>query len=494
MKAFMMIGRKIKVAFKNGSWPQVYHTRYLEPGICSYDDVKEGIVMVSNEVIEKMRASFIGKPVYILHPEDDVTPENFKKLEPAGYVTKTYRDPDGWASCDFILTDEKAKKKIDNGYQVSCAYDVTGVGPGGAWHAIKYDKSITDGAMQHLALVPNPRYEDVGVPQKVLVNSMPAKMQSTRENNLDDGKCDQCGKKMDLRKEGTGDKGKIYCKECWEKREKKLYSNSKKIVKDLKCGDRIVYAGDSFKVIAVDEDGNENLRVECEGGRVFVWPKNNQVTVNENKKENAMFKFFKKGSKTEELQGLDLEHTMIDVDGQQVSLGTILNASKSVQDLARAAEVEIDEEFEYAGHKLNLANAVAEYKASKKNETDEEKKKREDEEAKKNAADEKKKKEEEEAKKNCTCGAKDGEEHKKDCKKAAKKNESEEEKKKEEEAKKNAEAEEEKKKEAAKKNSVKATFDANNALRNAGVETNLAAGNLPEDRLARGKKLCGTSK
>lgn len=136
-------------------WPTSYVCNFLEPGLVSYEDVQAGIAMLSSDAIDKMLASMKGKPVIIDH--QDVTPETFKKTA-VGYVTRVWRDG-VWAYCEFILTDDKAKELVARGYTVSCAYDVLGTGPGGEWHAIKFDEEITDGAFTHLALVTNPRYE-----------------------------------------------------------------------------------------------------------------------------------------------------------------------------------------------------------------------------------------------------------------------------------------------------------------------------------------------
>ncbi len=136
-------------------WPQSYRCNFLESGLVSYEDVKCGIAMLRDETIAKMAASFVGKPVTIDH--QDVNPDNLEKFK-EGVVTRVYKDGNWWW-CDFILDTDESKEKVQNGYSVSCAYDVLEVGPGGEWHAIKYDEEIQNGQFTHLALVTNPRYE-----------------------------------------------------------------------------------------------------------------------------------------------------------------------------------------------------------------------------------------------------------------------------------------------------------------------------------------------
>jgi hypothetical protein len=136
--------------------------------LVSYEDVGAGIANLPKATIMAMLPSYIGKPVVIDHI--DVTPKDFKD-HAVGYITRAWFDDySGWAYCAFILTDDKAKLKVTQGYSVSCAYDVIKTGPGGEYHAIKYDETILEGTGTHLALVTSPRYEDC----RILVNSKKA--------------------------------------------------------------------------------------------------------------------------------------------------------------------------------------------------------------------------------------------------------------------------------------------------------------------------------
>lgn len=146
-------------------WPAKYSCRFWEPGVVSYEDVGAGVALLQKETMDKMIPSFIGKPVIIDH--DDLNPGNFKE-HAVGYISDVkYNEKDGWYYADFILTDDEAKRKVQNGYSVSCGFDATNTGPGGEWHAVKYNEEITDGVFEHMALVTNPRYEG----SKIYVNS-----------------------------------------------------------------------------------------------------------------------------------------------------------------------------------------------------------------------------------------------------------------------------------------------------------------------------------
>jgi hypothetical protein len=132
-----------------------------------------------------MSHTFIGKPVIINH--QNATPENYTKLA-VGYVTAVRFCPeDAWFYADFIVTDEKAKKCIEEeGYSVSCAYNVLDVKEGGLWHDIKFDGEIVEGSFTHLALVENPRYEESKITKQLpamLVNGKSAHYVEQKEEN-----------------------------------------------------------------------------------------------------------------------------------------------------------------------------------------------------------------------------------------------------------------------------------------------------------------------
>lgn len=163
-------------------WPEVYSCKFIEAGIVSYEDSDAGIALLKKETIDKMAPSFIGRPVIIQHK--NVNPDNFK-VHAVGYVINVHFNPeDAWFYADFIITEDEAKKCIDEGYSVSCAYNVIDVAEGGLWHDIKYDGEITEGSFTHLALVESPRYEDSKITKQLpamLVNGKAAHISTKQE-------------------------------------------------------------------------------------------------------------------------------------------------------------------------------------------------------------------------------------------------------------------------------------------------------------------------
>ena len=155
--------------------PKSYKTRFIEPGIMSYEDKKQGVVLVSKETLDRMAASFRNKPVIFI-PEmhdnsDEKTAFNFDDLSanPAsGIITGIpYWGDDGWQWVEMSVWDEEAQEALDSGYSVSCAYDADEDDTGGIWHEIPYTSEVTDGKYMHMAIVPKPRYEG----SRVLANS-----------------------------------------------------------------------------------------------------------------------------------------------------------------------------------------------------------------------------------------------------------------------------------------------------------------------------------
>ena len=107
-----------------------------------------------------MAQTFNGKPVYILH--QDVEFDKMKQ-DAVGYVADTWLGGDGWLWSRIIITDDEAHKVIAEGYSVSNAYNPTEFKGGGMHHNIPYTREILNGEFTHLALVPDPRYEDAKV-------------------------------------------------------------------------------------------------------------------------------------------------------------------------------------------------------------------------------------------------------------------------------------------------------------------------------------------
>lgn len=173
------------------STPKSYRTRYIQPGLISYEDEGRGIYLVGQEALDKMRKSFIGMPVYnMVHKDIDaedafssssqITPESAD-----GIISDTWKGDDGWEWANMLIWDPETKKNIDqHGFLVSCAYCPTKEGPGGKSNGIDYDGEVIDANYEHMAVVANPRYED----SKIFANSKGAKMAKFKLSDILPGK------------------------------------------------------------------------------------------------------------------------------------------------------------------------------------------------------------------------------------------------------------------------------------------------------------------
>ena len=141
---------------------------HLEPGVVHYEGLENPIthekgmtLYVDREAIAKLRETFVGKPVYnFMHPAEDVKPEDITQGKAVGVVIGNQGMADGWDWASFMVWDTEAEKNCTNGqFALSCSYVPEIDATPGIWHNIPYDGKVIGGEYEHLAIVPNPRYE-----------------------------------------------------------------------------------------------------------------------------------------------------------------------------------------------------------------------------------------------------------------------------------------------------------------------------------------------
>jgi hypothetical protein len=165
--------------------PKRYRAYYIEPGLADYSDLDLGMVLIQKPALDKMMDSYIGKPVWNMshRTTDEVEAFDFANQDPKdladGIIAATGYDPEsGWYWQDILVWDQETQDTIDlkdrNGnpiYSASCAYTPTKEIGGGSYHGIEYQAEVIDGRGDHLAIVPNPRYEGA----KIYANSKKSK-------------------------------------------------------------------------------------------------------------------------------------------------------------------------------------------------------------------------------------------------------------------------------------------------------------------------------
>lgn len=135
--------------------PKKYLVRHMNNGLAGYEEEK---ILVSTEAMKRMCKSFDAKPVYVGHQSVDL--EKIQE-EAAGYVGRCfYNELDGWLWAEITVVSDEGHEAIKKGFSVSNAYLPTEWGLGGTCHDIEYNREVLNGEFTHLAIVPNPRYEN----------------------------------------------------------------------------------------------------------------------------------------------------------------------------------------------------------------------------------------------------------------------------------------------------------------------------------------------
>lgn len=141
-----------------GGKGKYFRARILQAGLVKYSF---GVCLLEKETIDKFIYEFVGCPVIIDHK--DVTEENAKE-ERVGVISRVWFDQiDGWFWVEGVIFDEKAISLINDGYNVSCQYEISEYANNVTdklHNGNKYDKVILNGKPEHLAIVKNPRYEN----------------------------------------------------------------------------------------------------------------------------------------------------------------------------------------------------------------------------------------------------------------------------------------------------------------------------------------------
>ncbi len=136
-----------------------YKTRFLEAGVVNYPEQNQ-MVYISPDNLPILAQKFKGCKIVIEHKE---VSEEQAQQEIVGYVSNIYMD-NGWAWADFTVHSQEAIDAINQGFSTSCAYSAVMKKEGGVKNAVQYDDEVIDiredDVITHIALVPNPRYDD----------------------------------------------------------------------------------------------------------------------------------------------------------------------------------------------------------------------------------------------------------------------------------------------------------------------------------------------
>lgn len=141
----------------------IFYGMHFYPGVAEYAEPDKAPfrVFLNEDTIRAMDPSFAGKPVFVMHVDGVESNVDELRKEADGWVVESfYNSSDGKHWCKFIVVSEKGERAIKNGMRLSNCYAPISYGQGGLWNGVTYEKEIKGGEYEHLAIVPNPRYEE----------------------------------------------------------------------------------------------------------------------------------------------------------------------------------------------------------------------------------------------------------------------------------------------------------------------------------------------
>ncbi len=144
---------------------EVYYGLHMVEGVCEYAEPESNggkpyRILVGEDVLKDMDAGFAGKQIYVRHVTKETTAEQ-KQAQHAGWVVRSFfNKADGKHWCQFIVTTDAGRQALQNGLKLSNAYNPKKYGAGGRWHNVEYLKEVLEAEYDHLAFVPDPRYEE----------------------------------------------------------------------------------------------------------------------------------------------------------------------------------------------------------------------------------------------------------------------------------------------------------------------------------------------
>lgn len=141
----------------------IYYGMHFYPGVAEYaPEGKEAFrVFLNEDTIRAMDPSFAGRPVFVQHVDgvdDDV--DELRKSADGWVIESFFNQADGKHWAKFIVCSERGEKAVASGMKLSNCYRATNLTGGGTWNGVSYAKEIAGGEFEHLAIVPNPRYEE----------------------------------------------------------------------------------------------------------------------------------------------------------------------------------------------------------------------------------------------------------------------------------------------------------------------------------------------
>lgn len=141
--------------------PAILYGLHFCPGVAEYREADKPPyrIFLNEQTLRDMDQSFPGCPIYVQHV-DEVNLATIQQ-DADGYVTESfYNAADGKHWVKMVIVSDRGHQAVQNGWKLSNAYTAESFGPGGFWNGVEYQREITKGKFEHLAIVNDPRYAE----------------------------------------------------------------------------------------------------------------------------------------------------------------------------------------------------------------------------------------------------------------------------------------------------------------------------------------------
>lgn len=148
---------------ENAARGKVFYGMHFYPGVAQYDEpgVQPLMVYLNEQTIREMGPTFEARPVFVQHTNEVNDDLDQLRSEADGWVVESFfNQADGKHWVKFVVTSDQGLEAVKKGFRLSNAYFAKKYGQSGIWNGVSYDKEVTEGEYEHLALVPNPRYDE----------------------------------------------------------------------------------------------------------------------------------------------------------------------------------------------------------------------------------------------------------------------------------------------------------------------------------------------
>jgi len=147
-------------------YAQILYCRHMIAGVVFYEgnkarDISPEMIYIDTDAMKRSIPTMAGKPIFVFH---QAVPLNDVEDEADGYVIECfYNELDGWLWAKILITSDEGHTAVKNGWSVSNAYLPKDWEEGGQHLNVDYQRKIRNYEFTHLAIVPNPRYEEAKI-------------------------------------------------------------------------------------------------------------------------------------------------------------------------------------------------------------------------------------------------------------------------------------------------------------------------------------------